>query len=429
MSIELLLCLLTLFTLAGIGTPIGYSIILASVVYLAVGDLDVALAGEKIIQGIHKSFVLLAVPLFIVAANIMNVGSISDRLLQFCIAVVGRFRGGMGHVNVVASLIFSGMSGSAVADAAGIGKIIIQMMTKGGRYPRGYAAAITAASATIGPIIPPSIPMVLYALVSNASIGALFLAGIVPGVVMGVVLMGMNAMIARRREFASETAVPLRDLPKITTRATPALLMPAILLFGIYGGFTTPTEAAAIAALYALMLAGIFYRALSIKSLYEVFVDSARSSASVGIVIGGAFILNYIVIQEGIPDLIAGYLEGLDVHPLVFLLAINVLVLLLGCVLDATTIILVIVPLFIPTCRLLGIDLVHFGVLVVVNSMIGLITPPYGILLFVINAVTGIPLKEIIGEIWAFLAVLIGALLLLILFPDLVLWLPRLFGY
>ncbi len=429
MSIELLVCLITLFGLAGIGTPIGYSIMIAAVAYLGLAGLDVALTGEKILQGLYKSFVLLAVPLFITAANIMNAGTISDRLLNFCIAAVGRFRGGLGHVNVMASLIFSGMSGSAVADAAGIGKIIIEMMSKDGRYTRGYAAAITAATATIGPIIPPSIPMVLYALVSNASIGALFLAGVVPGLIMGVVLMGMNAWISTRRGFAKEEPVPLKNLPKITINAFPALLMPVILLYGIYGGVTTPTEAAGVAAFYALILAGLFYRALSVKSLYRIFVESARSSAAVGVVIGGALILNFIIISENIPGMMSEILTELDIHPLVFLLAVNLLVLFLGCVLDATTIILVIVPLFIPTCQALGIDLVHFGVLIVVNSMIGLITPPYGILLFVINAVTGIPLKEIIGEIWSFLAILIGALLLMILVPDVVLWLPRLFGY
>jgi tripartite ATP-independent transporter DctM subunit len=201
------------------------------------------------------------------------------------------------------------------------------------------------------------------------------------------------------------------------------------LLYGIYGGITTPTEAAAVAAFYALLLAMLFYRALSFRGLYQVFVDSARSSASVGIVIGGAFILNFIVISEQIPQAISLMLEGFDVHPLLFLLAVNVLILLLGCVLDATTIILVIVPLFIPTCEALGIDLVHFGVLVVVNSMIGLITPPYGILLFVINAVTDIPLREIIAEIWGLLAVLIAALMLMMLLPDMVLWLPRVMGY
>lgn len=429
MSMELALCLITLFGLAGIGTPIGYSIMVASLVYLGMAGMDLALTGEKILQGLYKSFVLLAVPLFIVAANIMNAGTISERLLNFCVAAVGRFRGGLGHVNVVASLIFSGMSGSAVADAAGIGKIIIEMMTKDGRYSGGYAAAITAASATIGPIIPPSIPMVLYALVSNASIGALFLAGIVPGLVMGAVLMAMNTYLAHKRGFVLEEPVPLRQLPKVTANAFPALLMPVILLYGIYGGVTTPTEAAAVAALYALLLSGIFYRALSLKGLYSIFVESARASASVGVVIGGALILNFIVVSENIPGMVSAYLTGIDMHPLMFLLLINVLILLLGCVLDATTIILVIVPLFIPACKALGIDLVHFGVLVVVNSMIGLITPPYGILLFVINAVTGIKLRDIISEIWAFLGVLLLALIVLILFPDLVLFLPRLFGY
>jgi tripartite ATP-independent transporter DctM subunit len=321
------------------------------------------------------------------------------------------------------------MSGSAVADAAGIGKIIIEMMTKGGRYSPGYAAAITAASATIGPIIPPSIPMVLYALVSNSSIGALFLAGIVPGFVMGGVLMVMNTYLSTKRGFKLEEPVPLRKLPRHTANAFPALMMPVILLYGIYGGLTTPTEAAAVAAFYALLLAGLLYRAITFKALYGIFVESARSSAAVGVVIGGALILNFIVVSENIPGMMSDALVGLNVHPLVFLVAVNLLVLVLGCVLDATTIILVIVPLFIPTARELGIDLVHFGVLVVVNSMIGLITPPYGILLFVINAVTGIPLKEIIREVWPFLAVLISALLLMLFIPDIVLFLPRLLGY
>lgn len=429
MTLPFALCLLMLFFLAGIGLPVAYSILISAFVYLGVNGQGVGIAGKVLMDGLYQSFILLAVPLFIVAANIMNAGTISERLLQFCVAAVGRFRGGLGHVNIVASLIFSGMSGSAVADAAGIGKIIIGMMTRSGHYTRGYAAAITAASATIGPIIPPSIPMVLYALVSNTSIGFLFLGGIVPGLLMGAVLMAMNTVISTRRNFAIEEPVPLRDLPRHTANAFPALLMPAILLYGIYGGVTTPTEAAAVAAAYALLLAGLFYRALSLRALYGILVESARSSAAVGLVIGGALILNYVVASENIPNLVAQSLVGLDVSPLTFLIGVNVLFLLLGCVLDATTIILVIIPLFLPACNELGIDLVHFGVVAVVNCMIGLITPPYGILLFVINAVTQIPLREIIGEIWAFLAVLIMALAALILFPGIVLWLPRMFGY
>ena len=395
MSYEFIICLILLFSLSAIGTPIAYAIFVGSCAYLWVGGQGIGLAGKVILDGLYSSFILLAVPLFIVAANIMNAGTISDRLLSFCVAVVGRFKGGLGHVNVVASIIFSGMSGSAVADAAGIGKIIINMMVKSGHYTRGYAAAITAASATIGPIIPPSIPMVLYALVSNSSIGYLFLGGIIPGILMGAVLMAMNSLIAIKRGYEPEESVPLQELPKITFNAFPALLMPIILLYCIYGGVTTPTEAAAVAAFYALILASIFYRALSFSNFYRILVESARSSAAVGLVIGGALILNYIVASENIPDIIAGYLVGLDVSPLLFLIGVNILILLLGCILDATTLILVIIPLFLPSCRELGIDFVHFGVVAVVNCMIGLITPPYGVLLFVINAVSRLSLIHI----------------------------------
>ena len=429
MSLEILAGIFVLFSMAALGAPVAYAILSGIIVYLGVAGQDLAIAGETMVQRLFDGFLLLAVPLFIVTANIMNAGSISDRLLSFCVAVVGRFRGGLGHVNVMASLIFSGMSGSAVADAAGIGKLVIEMMVKSGRYSRGYAAAITAATATIGPIIPPSIPMVLYALVSNTSIGALFLAGILPGLIMGAVLIGMNTLISYRRDFGKEEPVPIKKLPLITLKSFPALLMPVILLTCIYSGVTSPTEAAAIAALYAFILAAGFYRALTVKSLYQLFVDSARSSASVALVIGASMILTYVVVKENIPQTLSELLAGAEISPIIFLLLINLLILLVGCILDATVIILVIVPLFIPTCEALGIDLVHFGVLVVVNSMIGLITPPYGMLLFVINAVTDIPLREIIGEIWAFLAVLVFALLIMIFSPNMVLWLPRLFGY
>lgn len=429
MSSAFLLCLAMLFALAAIGAPIALAMIVGAGVYLAVRGHDPGLVSEQIIQGLYESFILLAVPLFIVAANIMNAGTISDRLLKFCVAVVGRFRGGLGYVNVVASVIFSGMSGSAIADAAGIGKIVIEMMTKNGRYTPGFAAAITAASATIGPIIPPSIPMVMYALISDASIGYLFLGGVVPGLLMALALMTMIFFLARKRGFAVEESVPLARVPGITLNAFPALMLPVILLTGIYGGATTPTEAAAVAAAYALLLAALFYRALTFRSLYGILSNSARSSAAIGLVIGGAMILNYIVASENIPGTVAGALQGIDVSPLVFLVAINLLLLVLGCILDATTIILVIVPLFIPACRLLGIDLVHFGVVVVVNTMIGLITPPYGILLFVINGATGIPLRDIIREVLPFLAVLLFSLAAMVLIPDIALWLPRQFGY
>jgi TRAP-type transport system large permease protein len=429
MSFAFSICLAVLFTMAAFGTPVGYAMLVAAIAYLVAAGSDLSLAAEQLIQSIYDGYILLAVPLFIVAANIMNAGSISDRLLAFCVAVVGRFRGGLGHVNIVTSLIFAGMSGSAVADAAGPGKMIIGMMTKGGRYARGYAAGITAASATIGPIIPPSIPMVMYALISDQSIGYLFLAGIVPGLLMGLVLAVMNYFLAGKAERLREDPVPLREIPRLSLRALPVLFMPVILLGGIYGGATTPTEAAAIAALYALLLAMLFYRQLSFKGLFTVFSDSARQSATVGIVIGSALIFNYIVASERIPEALAAWMGQYQISSWQFMIGVNILLLVLGTLLDAGTIILVVLPLFLPTAKVLGIDLIHFGVVAVVNCMIGLITPPYGMLLFVINAVTGIPLREIISGTLPFLVALLIALICLMVFPDLVLFLPRLMGY
>ena len=429
MSLAFAVTLAAMFGLAALGTPISLSMMVAAVAYLLVKGQDLGLAAEQIIQGLYDSFVILAVPLFIIAANIMNSGSITTRLNEFCVALVGRFRGGLGHVNIVVSIIFSGMSGSAVADAAGTGKISIDLMTKNNRYTPGYAAAITAASAVIGPIIPPSIPMVLYALVSDTSVGYLFIGGAVPGLLIGVVLMAYNHFVAVRRNFPVDEKVPLAEIPRTTARAFPVLLMPAILLYGIYGGIATPTEAAAMAATYALLLAAFFYRELTWRALYDVLLDSTRSSASVGLLIGGALIFNYIVASENIPGTVSAWLTGIQISPLAFLLAVNLLLLVLGCLLDASTIILVILPLFVPTCKALGIDLVHFGVVTVINTMIGLITPPYGVLLFVTNAVTGIPLRTMIAEIWGFIAVLVVALLAMIFFPEIVLWLPRMFGY
>src|SRR5512140_2661647 len=242
------ICIMALVGLAALGLPIGLSMIGASVFYLLIAGLDLGTVAEQLLNGLFNSYVLLAVPLFILAADLMNIGSLTDRLLKFCLVLVGRFRGGLGHVNVVANVIFAGMSGSAIADAVGIGRVIIGMMTREGRYPISYAAAITASAAIIGPIIPPSIPMVVYALVSDTSIGYLFLGGVVPGVMLGIGFMVINSIIARRRNYPVEPPVALRDVPKITISAFPALMLPVILLFGIYGGVMTPTEGAAAAA-------------------------------------------------------------------------------------------------------------------------------------------------------------------------------------
>ncbi|PPC78960.1 permease [Pokkaliibacter plantistimulans] len=429
MSSAFILALGAFFVLGAIGAPIALAMMVSAIGYLFATGQDVGLLAEQSLNGLFNSYVLLAVPLFILAANFMNAGTVSDRLLEFCVAIVGRFRGGLAQVNVVASLIFSGMSGSAIADAAGLGRVIIEMMCKHDRYPAGYAAAVTAASSVIGPIIPPSIPMILYALVSDTSIGYLFLGGILPGLILAAVMMVLNAWTARRRDFPRDEAVPLKAIPRITGRAFPALLLPVILLAGIYGGAVTPTEAAAVAAAYALLLAAVFYRSLTLSEFITLVRDGARSTSVVGLIIASALVFNYVVANENIPNIVAAHLAHIQMSPLLFLLLINVLFLLLGCLFDATTLLLIVVPLFLPAARELGIDLVHFGVIITINIMLGLITPPYGVLLFVINGVTGIPLKDIIREIWPFIGVILLALLFMVIVPDSVLWLPRQFGY
>jgi tripartite ATP-independent transporter DctM subunit len=321
------------------------------------------------------------------------------------------------------------MSGSAIADAAGSGKMMQKMMTHEGRYPASFAAALTAASAVIGPIIPPSIPIVLYALISDASIGYLFLAGVVPGLIMGLMQMGIIISSARRRNFPVEEPVPLRELPGVTLRAFPALMMPLVLLGGIYSGVTTPTEAAAIAAAYAFVISALLYRSVTMRSAYGSLLSSARTTASIGMLIAGALVFNYVVTVENIPNELRALLAGYELSPIAFLLMVNVILLLLGCLLEGTTILLIVVPVFIPTAQALGIDPVHFGIVAVVNIMIGLITPPYGLLLFIMTNIAGVPLRHIVREVMPFLIVMIGALLLITLIPDLVLWLPRQFGY
>jgi C4-dicarboxylate transporter DctM subunit len=423
------LCVLAIVLLGAFGLPIGHSMIAASILYLLLAGLDPGTAAEQILNGLFNSYVLLAIPLFILAADLMNIGSLTDRLLQFCLVLVGRFRGGLGHVNVVANMIFAGMSGSAIADAVGIGRIIIGMMTREGRYPIAYAGAITASAAIIGPIIPPSIPMVLYALISDTSIGYLFLGGFVPGVMLGLAFMAMNSIVARRRNYPIEPPIPLREIPRITIRAFPALMLPVILLFGIYGGVMTPTEGAAAAAFYALFASTVLYRTVTRKQLYQAILASGRATTSIGMLIAGAMVFNYVVTIENIPNALARFMSGYDLSAGGFLLVVNIILIILGCLLEGSTILLVVVPIFIPTAKALGIDLVHFGVVVVVNIMIGLLTPPYGLLLFVLANMTRQPLGAIVREAVPFILMAILVLAIITVIPDSILWLPRLMGY
>lgn len=422
-------CVTAILVLSLLGLPIGLSMIGGSILYLAISGQDIGIAAEQLVQGLNNSYTLLAIPLFILAAELMNLGSLSDRLLAWCNALVGRFRGGMGHVNVVSSLIFSGMSGSAIADVVGVGKLTMDMMTKDGRYTPAYAAAITAATATIGPIIPPSIPLVLYALISDTSIGYLFAAGVVPGLVMTLVMMALVAWQAKRRNFPVERAVPMREFLPLTWTAMPALMMPVVLLGGIYSGVMTPTESAAVAALYALVISVVLYRSISGVGLYRALLGSGRQMASVGLLIAGALVFNFVVTKEDVPQTVKHFLEGFELSKTGFLLLVNILLLVLGALLEGGTILLVIVPILIPTAQALGVDMVHFGLVVTVNLMIGLITPPYGLLLFIVASLAKEPLMAVIRETMPYVVVLIAALFFMTFVPDSVLWLPRMLGY
>ena len=429
MSTPFALSLAVILGLSLTGLPLAYAMIGGSVLWLFASGRDMGIAAEQLLNGMMANQLLLAIPLFILAAEFMNTGSIMDRLLHFCNAIVGRFRGGLAQVNVLQSIIFASMSGSALADADASGKLMQTLMTRDNKYPPAYAAALTCVSSIIGPIIPPSIPLVLFALVSDTSIGFLFLGGIVPGVLLGAVQMGLIGFTAKRRNFPVERHVPLRELPRITWEAFPALMMPVILLGCMYSGVTTPTEAAAVAAFYALLISWLLYRSVTLRGIYRSLVASARPTVSISMLIAGALVFNFVITSENIPKTLSAMLATWEMSPYVFLFAVNVLLLVLGCFLEGTTIILVILPVLLPTAQHLGIDMVHFGVVCVVNIMIGLVTPPYGLLLFMMNKIANVSLRDMVVELLPYLYVTLGALALITFVPGFVLWLPRLMGY
>ncbi|MBP8183328.1 MAG: TRAP transporter large permease [Rhodoferax sp.] len=409
--------------------PIGFSMLASGFAYLLVKGGDLGLVAEQVSNGLYNSYVLLAVPLFVFAANIMNAGTVSERIFDFCRILVGRMRGGLAQVDILVSVIFSGMSGSAIADAAGPGLVTIRQMLKKPEYTRGFAGAVVVASATLGPIIPPSIPMIIYALVSGASVGALFLGGVVPGFLMAGLMMFVVHVIAVKRDMPRDDPVPRSEWAGLVFRGALPLSMPIVLLGGIYSGIFTPTEAAAVAALHSLILAAVVFRALTWRSFWGVVLESARGSAVITMILAGSFMLNYAFTAEGVPQAMALWVDSMHLSPVKFLLLTNVMFLVLGCFLDVSVLLLVFVPMLLPAAKLLGIDLVHFGVLVVLNMMIGLIHPPFGMLLFVTKALTGIPIGEMMKEGWPFLVMLLCLLICMTLFPQIVLWLPQSMGY
>ncbi|RLC38795.1 MAG: TRAP transporter large permease [Candidatus Nealsonbacteria bacterium] len=423
-----ILCFVLTFILR---IPIALGMLMSSIYYclLAPGPATgLQMAATQLLNNLNVKFILIAVPLFVFTAKVMNTGKVTEMVFKFANILVGRWRGGMGHVNVIASIIFSGMTGSAVADASGLGIMEIEAMRKQ-HYDDGFSCAITAASATIGPIFPPSIPMVFYAMFSGASIGKLFLGGMAPGILIGIALMIYIAYISEKRNYPKGESYPFRELIKITLKAFPALLTPVILLGGIYSGIVTPTEAAALAGFYAMVISFFVYRSLGLKQLLEVIIDTVKTTGTLSLIVGAAFAFSYIVAIEHIPDMISGLFLGFTNNKYLMLLIINIVFIILGMFVDTSCIQVVFVPMVLPLVKAMGIDLVHFGVMIVLNMMIGLSTPPFGMLLFIVSGISGTPLRTVIKEIFPMILVLIIVLLMVTYIPDIVLFIPRSVGW
>ena len=395
---------------------------------MVLGDAgQLHLVAQKTIEAIFTNGTIVAVPLFIFAANLMNTSTVTDYIFGFCEGLVGRFRGGMAHVNVLNSLVFSGMTGSAIADATGMGALEIEVMKKQGYEPQ-FACAVTAASATIGPIFPPSIPMVVYSMLTGASVGALFMGGMVPGVLLAVFLCVYIAIVAKKRNYPRSAPISLRAYLKFLTKAIWALLTPVILLGGIYSGVVTPTEAGAVAGLYTILVSVLIYKTLGLGQLKQILFDTVKGTGGVTIMIGAASAISFIFAKEGLGVSIGEFILSICDTKISFLILVNVVVLLLGMFIDTSVIQLVMIPILWPVAQQLGIDVVHFGLIFTFNTMLGLSTPPFGMLLFITSSVSGTPLKLIIKEIMGPIVVMLLELILITFVPEVVLFLPRMFG-
>jgi tripartite ATP-independent transporter DctM subunit len=407
--------------------PIALGMISAAAAYFLIKGGDLSLVVNQIINTYYTNYVIIAVPLFIFTANVMNSGKVTDMIYSFAHALCGRMRGALGHVNILGSLIFAGMTGSAIADAAGLGKIEIEAMTDAG-YEPAFSCSLTASSATLGPTFPPSIPLVIYAMLSGASVGALFLGGMIPAIVLSLALMIYVSIVAKKRKYPRGEKVPLQQFMAATLKSLPALLTPVILLVGIYTGVMTPTEAGAVAGFYSIIISEFAYRALGFRDFRKLVVDSIKDIGATSIMIGAAAVISYIVAREQIAANLGAWIISISNNKYFFLFLTNVVILVLGMFIDTSTIQLVFVPILIPVAKALGIDLIHFGVVVTFNMMVGLCTPPFGMLLFITSGISGTPLKDIVKEIMPQLVVMLIVLFILTYLPQTVTYLPKLFG-
>lgn len=420
----LLVFLATLIGFTALGVPIGFAIGLTSIVVMFVlGMPEPMVLARRLVSGIDI-YTLLAIPFFMVAGEVMNRAGLVEDILRFARVLVGKVRGGLAHVNVVASMLFAGVQGSAVADTAALGVLEIEMMRKAG-YDLPFSVAMTCASAIIGPIIPPSIPMIIMGSISQISVARLFLGGAVPGVLFGLALMGYVAYVARRRGYPVGARPTLREFAVAFRRAVWALILPAIILGGILLGVFTPTEAGAVAAVYAVLIAFLVYR-LQWRAIPEIFFRAALNTGVVMLVCGAAMTLTWYLAVAQVPQQIAAFFSAITQNRNVFLLILNVVLFLVGMVLDLTPALFLLVPILYPVALGYGIDPIHFGVVMVTNLCVGLITPPVGTVLYVAQTVSKIKLEALVRELLPIYAVLFAVVLLITYLPQLVLWLPSL---
>ncbi|MBI4184110.1 MAG: TRAP transporter large permease [Proteobacteria bacterium] len=419
----LLIGLFILFMM--IGMPVSAAIGLATILGMLAGGYDLIAIPQQMAAS-TQSIPLMAVPFFILAANLMNAFGITQRIFDFAQALVGSFRGGLAYVNVLSNLIFSGISGAAVANAAGLGSIQVKAMSDAG-YDRAFSAALSVSASTLGPIIPPSIMMIIYAITANVSIAEMFVAGLLPGILIALTLMAQIRVMVATGQLACPPSVPFsfRVLMCAAWRGCPALVAPAIIFGGIVGGLTTPTEAGIVAVVYSVALA-LLYRSLTLRALAVVLRETVESTALILYIIAISSALSHVFVSEGSARALSELISWLTDDALTFLLLANILLLVIGCFIETLPALLITVPMLMPAAEMVGVDPVHFGVVVVFNLLVGIITPPMGIGLYIMMAVSGVRFGELVRASLPFLVVLVGALAVLSFWPDLTLVLPRL---
>jgi tripartite ATP-independent transporter DctM subunit len=412
------------------GMPVAFSLAISAWLAVSLGSGYPQAVVVKEMFSELDSFPLLAVPFFILAAEMMTGGSMTQVLLRFTTQFVGHLRGGLGYANVLSCTIFSGISGSALADAAGPGAMMIRMMEKGG-YDKAYAGALTASTAVVGPIIPPSIIMIIYAMQdSNVSVGALFMAGILPGLLISIAMAATNWHVSRQRGYVGgDPRPPMAEMLRATIRALPALMLIVIIIGGIRSGIFTPTEASVVAVFYALLCGALVYRSLEMRDIPAILLRSALVSAAILIILGAARAFAWVIVIEGIPQALAEMVVAWNLSPIVFLLAINLLLLIFGLCFEPLPGVMILVPILAPIAQTLGIDPVHFAIVVIVNLTIGMITPPVGTLLFVVSSVVKVRVGDLMREMPPFMLVYGVILLILTFMRALSTWLPRVSGY